>query len=443
MESNILIYLLKANLALVVLYILFLVLFQRTTFHLANRVILLFILVFSLFAPFLGYNFFSVSENVFVLTNWIESVDNFPIDWQSAEPLVSSANTMSFLFYVFLVYLTGFVIMLFRFVSQLKNILVLKRNATKSTNDTNTFYIEGSKLPFTFMNWVFLPKKDFDIKGLNFILKHENAHAKQLHTLDNLLAELVCIAFWFNPFVFLLKRSLKSVHEYLADNAAVEYDKEKIYYLKLLVNDVGFMPTNGISSNFYWLTIKKRINMITKNKTSRIRTISYLLVVPVIALMIQSFSNINISARGGLKTVLSTDNNVPNISPIKSDLVKKTSGYGMRMHPLEKVEKMHYGIDFSAEEDTPVLATADGIVVKVEFLEEGKGYGRVVVIEHSKEYSTLYSQLSGFNVSEGDMVKQGQIIGLVGSSGISTGPHLHYEVHKNGERVNPENYFER
>ena len=276
---------------------------------------------------------------------------------------------------------------------------------------------------------------------LNFILKHEHAHASQLHTLDNLLAELICIAFWFNPFVFLLKRSLKSVHEYLADEEAA-YNKEKVSYLQLLVKGVSYMPNNGISSNFYWLTIKKRINMITKNKTSRILRISYLLLIPVIAFTIQSFSDNSIVNSIIPSVVESTSNEVPRISPINKEHIKRiSSGYGMRMHPIYKVEKMHKGVDIVAETGTPVVATANGVVVKIEFNEQGKGHGRLVLVKHSEEYASLYTQLSAFKVQVGDEVKLGDVVGLVGSSGISTAPHLHYEVHKNGEQVNPELYF--
>ena len=134
---------------------------------------------------------------------------------------------------------------------------------------------------------------------------------------------------------------------------------------------------------------------------------------------------------------------VPSIFPVKKvDWVKISSGFGMRIHPITKDKRMHNGVDIVAPEGTPVYATADGLVRKVEqAFEEGKGRGRYIIIDHEKGYSTLYSQLSAYNTSEGKEVKQGDIIGYVGSSGISTGPHLHYEVMKDGENVNPEKYF--
>ena len=128
----------------------------------------------------------------------------------------------------------------------------------------------------------------------------------------------------------------------------------------------------------------------------------------------------------------------PTISPLKGD-AKITSGFGMRMHPIQKVEKQHKGIDFKAPIGTPVYATSDGKVVKVET--DKKGYGQHIVIRHDEQYKTLYAQLSRMDVKVGDTVKRGDIIGAVGSSGMSTAPHLHYEVIKDGKHVDPTEYL--
>lgn len=128
----------------------------------------------------------------------------------------------------------------------------------------------------------------------------------------------------------------------------------------------------------------------------------------------------------------------PTIAPLKGD-IHITSGFGMRMHPIQKVKKHHFGIDLKAKTGTPVHATSDGIVVKAE-MQEG-GYGQHIVIRHDEHYQSLYSQLSRMDVSVGQKVEKGDVIGAVGSSGASTAPHLHYEVIKDGKRVNPEEYL--
>ena len=129
----------------------------------------------------------------------------------------------------------------------------------------------------------------------------------------------------------------------------------------------------------------------------------------------------------------------PTISPIAKDY-KISSSYGMRHHPILKVKKMHRGIDFVAEQGTPIRATSDGVVSKV--IMDHRGYGNYVVIRHDEEYETLYAQMTtDIEVKVGQKVKSGQTIGYVGSSGAATGPHLHYEVLKNGENEDPEKYL--
>ncbi|MEZ4887583.1 MAG: M23 family metallopeptidase [Chitinophagales bacterium] len=131
---------------------------------------------------------------------------------------------------------------------------------------------------------------------------------------------------------------------------------------------------------------------------------------------------------------------IPAIQPVSNtELRRIASGFGMRMHPIYKTRKMHTGMDFSAPIGTSVYATGKGKVVKVKKLQ--KGYGYHVVIDHGFNYETLYGHLSKINVRTGQRINRGDIIGLVGNTGTSTAPHLHYEVLKNGKRINPINFF--
>ena len=131
---------------------------------------------------------------------------------------------------------------------------------------------------------------------------------------------------------------------------------------------------------------------------------------------------------------------LPAIQPVRnSDLKRVASGFGWRIDPVYKTKKMHWGLDFTADVGTEIYATGDGIVEEVKT--SAWGYGREVVINHGFGYKTRYAHLSKFMVKEGQHVKRGEVIGLVGNSGKSTGPHLHYEVEKDGQKVNPINYF--
>ena len=131
---------------------------------------------------------------------------------------------------------------------------------------------------------------------------------------------------------------------------------------------------------------------------------------------------------------------IPAIRPLRGDEISHlASGYGIRIHPVYKVRKMHTGIDFSSQVGTPIYATADGTVDKVEF--SFSGYGKMVEIEHGFGYRTRYAHMHGFAVRKGQHIKRGELIGYVGNTGLSTGPHLHYEVHVQGKQVNPVYYF--
>ena len=131
---------------------------------------------------------------------------------------------------------------------------------------------------------------------------------------------------------------------------------------------------------------------------------------------------------------------IPAIQPVKNENLKQmASGYGYRSDPFTKVRKFHAGMDFSAKSGTPIFATGDGIVNRAD--NNASGYGNHIVIRHGFGYETLYAHLSKYKVKKGQKVKRGDIIGYIGSSGRSEAPHLHYEVHKNGEVVNPINYY--
>jgi len=130
---------------------------------------------------------------------------------------------------------------------------------------------------------------------------------------------------------------------------------------------------------------------------------------------------------------------IPSIQPISNrDLTRIASGFGLRMHPIYKILKMHKGMDFTAPVGTEIYATGDGVVEKVGWT---GGYGKTIMINHGYGYKTRYAHCSKFKCKRGQKVKRGDLIGFVGNTGQSTGPHLHYEVFKNKKQINPVNFF--
>ncbi|MFZ2283016.1 MAG: M23 family metallopeptidase, partial [Lutibacter sp.] len=131
---------------------------------------------------------------------------------------------------------------------------------------------------------------------------------------------------------------------------------------------------------------------------------------------------------------------IPAIQPIENqNLTRMASGYGWRSDPFTKARKKHLGMDFSAPVGTPVYASGDGYVERAD--QNSAGYGKHIRIEHGFGYVSLYGHLSNYNVRKGQKVKRGDLIGFVGNTGRSQGPHLHYEIYKNRTAVNPINFY--
>lgn len=131
---------------------------------------------------------------------------------------------------------------------------------------------------------------------------------------------------------------------------------------------------------------------------------------------------------------------IPAIQPIPNKNLKRmASGFAMRIHPIYKTRKFHYGMDFTSPTGTEIYATGDAEVKLIK--KSRRGYGNHIVLDHGFGYETLYAHMSKFNVVAGQKVKRGDVIGYVGNTGTSTAPHLHYEVWKDGRKINPINFY--
>ena len=177
---------------------------------------------------------------------------------------------------------------------------------------------------------------------------------------------------------------------------------------------------NGFASSELVIDTKKRLDLLTRQ------------------LVVQSKSLDEVASLVLRKQEMLAS--IPAVQPIPNeDLTQTAGGFGMRIHPIHKIPKFHAGMDFTAKQGTPIYATGDGRVVFADYATNG--YGMHVIVDHGFDYETLYGHLSELKVRDGQRVKRGDVIGLVGNTGLSAGPHLHYEVHKGGEPVDPANYY--
>ncbi len=131
---------------------------------------------------------------------------------------------------------------------------------------------------------------------------------------------------------------------------------------------------------------------------------------------------------------------IPAIQPVRNeDLKRMASGFGWRTDPFLKTRKKHWGMDFTAPRGTPIYASGNGKVIRAD--NNSSGFGKHIRIDHGYGYVSLYAHLSKYNVTKGQKVKRGDLIGFVGNTGRSEAPHLHYEVRKDKERINPINFY--
>ena len=133
-------------------------------------------------------------------------------------------------------------------------------------------------------------------------------------------------------------------------------------------------------------------------------------------------------------------NAIPSIQPIKNEnLTRMASGYGYRKDPFTKKRRFHWGMDFTAKKGIPIYATGNGVIKRAD--NRSSGYGKHIRLDHGFGYVSLYAHLSKYNARRGQTVKRGDIIGYVGNTGRSVGPHLHYEIFKDNKRINPLNFY--
>ncbi|MBI9066801.1 MAG: peptidoglycan DD-metalloendopeptidase family protein [Salinivirgaceae bacterium] len=437
-------YLLKVSIIFSILYCTYWIFFRKNTFHNLNRILLLVIMISSAIIPLLEFNsteyFAKTTSKVFEIGSFNEIIVlNIPTDVSTTEKTFSAWKILSF------IYLIGLIFFLLKASIQLIRIFNLYKQHKKIINGVNKIIITPKHLPpFSFFNWIFLPEDEYSSADMHPIIEHERIHAKQWHSIDLLLTELFCICLWFVPFVYSFKNSIKSVHEYLADKKVAKDAHTTIDYLKLLAANTEKYTLIGLSNNFYCSTLKNRITMITKNRSSKLASIKYLLLLPAFVLLIQTFAcNSETELQENSSTIdqsSAIEKDPSFIEPISSTNYEISAKYENMYNPITKKNIFHKGFDLKAKTGTEIIAAAEGKIVKVRPSDEG--YGNLIAIEHENNMLTLYAHLSEFKVAVGDIVKQGDIIGLVGNTGMSTGPHLHFEIRKDGEKVNPADYID-
>ncbi|WP_185152853.1 M23/M56 family metallopeptidase [Fulvivirga aurantia] len=367
-----------------------------------------------------------------------EAVQNTELSLASDKSFnVKNPATTTWVNIAFIIYLSVTGTLLLRLlIGFIKALRIKKQSFTKRIDNTVVHFHQRVHEPMTIFNNIYMPL-DWHTNVPKYVINHEKAHVQQLHAFDLLLGEIASVIFWFNPIVYFIKNAQRLNLEYLADQAVLEQSRDKLKYQSALLSHViGKGDSKLLSLNFSD-PLKNRIEMMNKRKSSKWLKALLFGCVPI-ALLLLAMTNRTEATKpitASVQPFIEKFAEKPSAMPLnESDIIKISSGFGNQMHPTLKVKKFHTGIDLVAKPGTPIFATADGEVV---IATSDEDRGNYVQLKHSEIYQTQYAHMSRFVVVAGESIKKGQIIGYVGNSGKSTGPHLHYEIHKNGIAINP------
>lgn len=273
--SDIIIYLFQSAAILAVMYSVYWLFLRKDTFFHVNRFYLLSSLLLSLVVPLLDISFYArgpVSPVIIML-------DPILITPEKIEKI--TYDHLSWLEIAGVVYFTGIVLFSLRLVIQLIQLaIIVKRNKITRQDGVNLVFVDRGYSPFSFFNLIFIRREYYNDGRLTPVIAHEKVHIKQYHTLDLFLMEIIIILQWFNPFAWFLGRSMKSVHEFLADEGVLKTGFLKNEYQSLILNEAMGLQVNNLTNNFNVSLIKNRITMMTKTRSASWTLIKVLVAIP-------------------------------------------------------------------------------------------------------------------------------------------------------------------
>lgn len=301
METSILPYFLKVNLALAILYICYRLLFRNDTFFRLRRAVLLSVYLIAFLYPLLDISIWlSTRESVTEIVNYYSTI--LPLKTVVAAddtPLSTEADWLTIAeSYMLLIYLAGITLLFLRCIIELFTVIRLRLRSPKQLiNGTTLYVLPSQEEPYSFFGWIFASPESHTPQALEEILVHEKTHVRQLHSIDVVLGEIVCILCWINPFARLLKKEISSNHEYLADEQVMlaGYNKKEYQY-HLIGLEHPEMAIAKLYNNFSVLPLKKRITMLNKKRTGRVGKVKYLTLLPLAAGLLL-LNNIDAMAR--------------------------------------------------------------------------------------------------------------------------------------------------
>jgi len=289
-----LIYFLKSSVLLILFFVVYQVLLKRDTYHQFKRLYLLAGLILSAILPWIYYTTIVVvsKDNLSEAAVNIQNISEFS-EASSLGHQVKDTFTVSWDEILLMVYLLIATVLLARLVYQFFKLhQVLRQTAFKTINTYKFHIVDNQVNPFSFFKHILISRADYESENFKMIFAHEKVHINQYHSVDILLANLFCVLFWFNPFVWFYKKSLVQNLEHIADDVSVKTLSDKVKYQYLLLNhtfhDNHFQ---SLESTFFQSSIKQRIMMLNKTTTAKIYTLKSIVVVPILVLLFINFQS--------------------------------------------------------------------------------------------------------------------------------------------------------
>lgn len=293
-------YFLKINVGIALFYAFYRLFFYKDTFFQWRRTILLCFLGISLLYPALNLqDWVRTCEPIAAMTDFYATT-LLPEYTFTAEMVQSEATTDwqgTILIILKTIYLSGIIILFIRFLIQLISIIRLRiQCSTKHIRNTHIYVLNQTDGPFSFFRWIFIHPEQHTPEELTEILDHEQAHACQWHSIDVIFSELMCIACWFNPFIWLMKREIRNNLEYMADNHVLQTGHDYRTYQYHLLGLTHHKTAVTLYNSFNVLPLKNRIKMMNRKRTKEIGRTKYLMFLPL-AVLLMIVSNIEAVAR--------------------------------------------------------------------------------------------------------------------------------------------------
>jgi len=285
MENLIIIYSLKASVALCLLYGFYFIFLRKDTFFALKRIYFLFSIVISLVFPFIILDFSQFYQPTETVRNIVNQITLSPVIITNGTQTESTIGWQQFVLSILL--LTS-IILFVRLLTQCVSIIYIisKHKHLELALNTKIVSIEDKEIaPFSFFKWICLNPKLHTDSELSDIIKHEKVHAKQYHSIDVLIVEILCALFWWNPIVWLLRKEMRMNLEYIVDNnILMDGIDVKVYQYHLV--KLSFGKTTAVVNNFNVSQLKKRITMMNKERTIKQKVVKYLLLLPFVGMLI-------------------------------------------------------------------------------------------------------------------------------------------------------------